>query len=514
MTRQDDLDRTVMQAARGLKYLVLDELHTYRGRQGADVAMLVRRVRERLNPGVLCIGTSATMASEGTLQARNEAVAEVASKLFGTRVKTENIVTETLQRQTPHAEKPVGAVLADAIESRSPSNADFKTLREHPVSGWIELTLGLAKEEGRWVRARPQTIVDAAKRLARDSGLDEGLCEGYLRGFLLAAYQCRDGNNKPLFAFRLHQFISGANTLYATLEPEGKRRFDLSGQQYLPGDRDKKFFGVHFCRQCGQEYYPVWYVSEHGESWVSPRDIDERKHDDEDKNYGFFMFDPGRQWDDADPEKYPENWLEVKKGEYRIKTNFKKYRPHRTYVEPGGRCSHDGAHGWFIPGSFRFCLRCGVSYAARGRDANRITGLSGEGRSSATTVLTISALRYMLERNTELEEDAKKLLGFTDNRQDASLQAGHFNDFIQILLLRGALLAAVQSAGQGYLTDSNIARQVFAKLGFDKTGEDYLENPTAKVPGRRRAEEPMRGVLGYRLYFDLRRGWRYNNPNL
>ncbi len=24
----------------------------------------------------------------------------------------------------------------------------------------------------------------------------------------------------------------------------------------------------------------------------------------------------------------------------------------------------------------------------------------------------------------------------------------------------------------------------------------------------------MRSVLGYRLYFDLRRGWRYNNPNL
>lgn len=40
MTRQDDLDRTIMDAAKGLDFLVLDELHTYRGRQGADVAML------------------------------------------------------------------------------------------------------------------------------------------------------------------------------------------------------------------------------------------------------------------------------------------------------------------------------------------------------------------------------------------------------------------------------------------------------------------------------------------
>ncbi|ALP53653.1 hypothetical protein Tel_11195 [Candidatus Tenderia electrophaga] len=473
MTRQDDLDRTVMQAAKGLKYLVLDELHTYRGRQGADVAMLVRRVRERLNSNVLCIGTSATMASEGTLQARNEAVSEVASKLFGTQVKAENIVTETLQRQTPHSGKPVGAVLADAIKSGFPSNTDFKALREHPVSGWIELSLGLAKEEGRWVRARPQTIKDAAKRLANDSGLDEQQCEEYLREFLLTAYQCRDSKNKPLFAFRLHQFISGANTLYATLEPENKRQFDLTGQQFAPGEnREKKYFGVHFCRQCGQEYYPVWHVSEHGETEISPRDIDERSHDDEDTNFGFFMFDSGQQWDDADPEKYPENWLEVKKGDYRVKGNFKKYCPQRTYAEPNGHCSHDGEHGWFIPGSFRFCLSCGVSYAARGRDANRVTGLSGEGRSSATTVLTISALRYMLERDTDLEEDAKKLLGFSDNRQDASLQAGHFNDFIQILLLRGALLAAVQNAREGYLTDSIIAQRVFEKLGFDKSGED------------------------------------------
>lgn len=38
---------------------MLDELHTYRGRQGADVAMLVRRVRDRLCPDhpPVCIGT-------------------------------------------------------------------------------------------------------------------------------------------------------------------------------------------------------------------------------------------------------------------------------------------------------------------------------------------------------------------------------------------------------------------------------------------------------------------------
>ena len=50
LTRQEALDRQVIKNCEGLEFLVLDELHTYRGRQGADVAMLVRRLRERLTP--------------------------------------------------------------------------------------------------------------------------------------------------------------------------------------------------------------------------------------------------------------------------------------------------------------------------------------------------------------------------------------------------------------------------------------------------------------------------------
>ena len=83
MTRQNELDRAVIANADGLDFLVLDELHTYRGRQGADVAMLVRRVRDRLCPekAPVCIGTSATMATEGDDAERAAVVAAVASPL-------------------------------------------------------------------------------------------------------------------------------------------------------------------------------------------------------------------------------------------------------------------------------------------------------------------------------------------------------------------------------------------------------------------------------------------------
>jgi ATP-dependent helicase YprA (DUF1998 family) len=85
-------------ASPDLKFLVLDELHTYRGRQGADVALLIRKLRQRCGKDLLCIGTSATMSTEGSRENRRQTVTGVASKLFGVAVKPENVIDETLER--------------------------------------------------------------------------------------------------------------------------------------------------------------------------------------------------------------------------------------------------------------------------------------------------------------------------------------------------------------------------------------------------------------------------------
>src|SRR2546425_6318389 len=92
-------------ASNSLQFLVLDELHTYRGRQGADVALLVRRVRDRLAARELqCVGTSATLAGVGTYEERQSGVATMASQVFGTRVKPEHVIGETLVRTTSSIE--------------------------------------------------------------------------------------------------------------------------------------------------------------------------------------------------------------------------------------------------------------------------------------------------------------------------------------------------------------------------------------------------------------------------
>ena len=194
MTRQDDKDKAVIRNAKGLRFLVLDELHTYRGRQGADVALLVRRVREALADRLQCIGTSATMATEGTEADRNALVAEVATRLFGANITPANVITETLQRVTPEelVVEHTRETLAAAVRAGLPENPTFAELAGHPLAVWTELTLGLTREEGKWRRARPMTLEVAGTQLAADARVPEEQARKILADFLLLAYRTTD----------------------------------------------------------------------------------------------------------------------------------------------------------------------------------------------------------------------------------------------------------------------------------------------------------------------------------
>lgn len=514
MTRFLPSDVAVREHATHLRFLVLDELHTYRGRQGADVAMLARRVRERVHADLLCVGTSATMASEGDAVDRSRTVASVATRLFGAPVKPANIVTETLEPVTDSSTPVDSASLASAIREGVPASASYDDLVQHPVATWVERRLGLQDQNGRLIRiSRPKTVDEAAVMLSSASELPLDICRRYLQAFMLKAYEAKNDRGVSLFAFRLHQFFSGAWNVYTTLERPGERFITLDGQQFQPGNRDKVLFNLAFCRDCGQEYFPIWAtMAEKDPLRFSPRELSDRSSDDNDEQFGYIMPDTDGAFDALDLQRhYPEEWLEFVSGAVRLKQNYRRYRPKPLHVTPNGAVGAGKLGAWFISGTFRFCLRCGVSYDAAVRsDLTKLSGLSSEGRSSATTMLTLSALRYLI--GSDLDSTAKKILGFTDNRQDASLQAGHFNDFVQILLLRGALLAATKAQEVLALTDDLLTQKVLDHLHLEPY--DYAANPDAKGIKAQNTQKTLRDVLGYRLYFDLQRGWRITNPNL
>ena len=537
LTRQDELDQRVVANCEDLDFLVLDELHTYRGRQGADVAMLVRRLRDRLAPGkdILCVGTSATMTSEGG-QGGREVVADIASKLFATTIHPTDVVIETLERRTDpmQSAETVKPRLAAAIRADTPYDATDAVLAAHALAIWAETTLGIEQEpnNGPWIRATPRSLSEAAKLLARDSGVDERDCQKALKTLLLIASRTEQqragrGSDKPFFGVRLHQFISGAGRAHATIEPYGVRKVVLDAQVFLPdGEGVKRLYALHFCHNCGQEHLPVWYCADGGSRRIEARPIEDLPLDDDggddDRRFGFFMPIPPDQiefnGDDAD---YPETWTErARNGDVRLVSAYRKLKHERVQVLPTGEiASSGGVEGWFQPKNFRFCPACGELTLSKGADIYRLAALSAEGRSSATTVLVASILKWMHAPNSGVGDELnRKVLGFTDNRQDAALQAGHFNDVVFVSLLRAAVYSALRQAGQDGLDDGRIGEAIQNALGFRKqthsTFEDWLASPNLEGPLLLDAERTLREVLAHRFWVDQQRGWRVTNPNL
>jgi hypothetical protein len=109
------------------------------------------------------------------------------------------------------------------------------------------------------------------------------------------------------------------------------------------------------------------------------RNIEERQHDDEQVKFGFLMPDGRGIWEPDNLERYPESWLEERAdGEWRIKSGQRKFVPQPVKVRPDGVVAPTkGLQAWFIPGSFRFCLACGVAHSSAGKDSLRLTSSVG-----------------------------------------------------------------------------------------------------------------------------------------
>ena len=517
------IDKRLVQSFKNLRYLVLDELHSYRGRQGADVSMLVRRLREAAgSPALQCVGTSATLSSEGSHDDRQARVAEVGSAIFGAPVEPSDVIGETLQRSTEErsvTDAGFVAQLTSRLTSSDPEPADSQDFIKDPLSCWIESTFGVKTEDGRLIRAIPRSIDGpngAAEELSSTTDIPPVDCEEAIRRQFLLGHDFKNARGLPLFAFRLHQFLSRGDTVYASPETPAERHLTLKRQRYVPeSNRTKALLPLAFCRECGQDYYVVRRVASNVDSADGtvfvPRELGD-KSDDSDGPAGFLCMSLREPWPEEAAEateRLPSDWLDDRR---RIKSARRDDRPTQFQVDALGAPSEGGTTAWWTPAPFRFCLACGVSYSGRlGHDFARLASLGTDGRSTATTIMSLAAVEH-LRGAVELPAEAKKLLSFTDNRQDASLQAGHFNDFVQVTLLRAALYRAADAAGPAGLSHENLAMRVFEELNLPL--EEYALEPELKGYALQDTDRALQGVLAYRTYQDLRRGWRLTQPNL
>lgn len=529
--------------ANNLQFLVFDELHTYRGRQGADVSILIRRLKSLCKHQIISIGTSATMASGDHILDEKQVVADVATEIFGEKFEKDQIIGETLETVTDLSYKlPSSLDLQEVMTKEVNKNASENEFRKHPFAIWLEREIALANSsEGKIKRAKPKSLKEIVSKLSQDSKIeDEEKCLGYLKSFFewSEALNIKNSSNRQSFLpFKIHQFISQTGNVYVTLDSRKRREITLEDGRYIKEGGEERFiFPVLFSRFSGVDFICV--KKNFSEGIFEPREPDSLpekitkvslkgdreegrsrkvlKESDFEQGYLILPENNEELWNEDMIESLPDTWWKDKKGVPTL-DNFYEFRiPRKVYFNSEGRFSNEpdaglNLTGWFVSAPMLYDPTCGVVYDPRTRENTKLMKVGNVGKSTATTITTFSILKAQYEQKVNVAD--QKVMSFTDNRQDASLQTGHFNDFLMIGRLRSSIYKAIKNNKDEMLTMDTISNAVFKELGLSEI--DYARNPSSnpKWPDEEN-EKALIDFLKVRILYDLRRGWRYNTPNL
>lgn len=204
-----------------LRFLVLDEIHAYRGIQSTEIAFLIRRLKERLRPKQLaCIGTSATIGDktkESGVKAR-----QFAANIFGEPFVEPNPIcgeTDNPQLHSPsHCPSPAQyCEAADALRDGKSSQEVLKFLGVFGKTN--DLAEALARDENlRRLRTeiltKPTLLTDAAEELFPKLEKEEA---SKTLQFMLELVAASGEENQNFLPTRLHYFVRAQAGLHVCL---------------------------------------------------------------------------------------------------------------------------------------------------------------------------------------------------------------------------------------------------------------------------------------------------------
>ena len=447
-------------SATTLRYLVVDELHTFDGAQATDLACLVRRLKARLRTPVghlCCVGTSATLGSPDTAAP----LIDYASRVFAEPFARDCVIGETLLSLhdltagrfiADHAIPPFESLATAGTSDRSPqaflaaefaawfdssSAPDLSTL-----TGQVELghrllghsffrnLLTLVERSRDKVLSEEALVHDLSPILGRGIGAQHTrrLLEGFLSLCVHARYlDRREATPVPLLRVHAHLWIRELSRLVASVTSSPTMAFsdDLTDDlpvQYLP---------VMHCRECGSM---GWGATQRANSEKLSPDLQEfYKAFFGQRPEVRFLF-PEREGGDVGPAQ----------REFGRRVCGRCLRVHSAEAT-ACPCGPD-SEGALLS----------VELHNRVRKANDLvqadcscpqcesrTGLTILGSRSAS--LTSVALSQLFTSGFNRE---KKALAFSDNVQDASHRAGFFSARTYRINLRTAIAQTIRSTSE------------------------------------------------------------------
>ncbi|MBI4245514.1 MAG: DEAD/DEAH box helicase [Planctomycetes bacterium] len=506
-----------------LKFLVFDEIHQYRGRSGADISMLIRRIRHKAGKltneknDIIHIGTSATLLPpEGSKSAPEEVVQSFASELFGIKKETISVITEEVEKIT--TSEWTQDTLKKIINTGQQPPSTENEFRSNPLVSWIEDNIGITKRNGVLERAKPKAIDKLSLGLHQLTGVERFKCENLLKNYMLkgSLVKLSESEDRSVFPIRIHQFVSQLHDVTADIDLPYKREISLNGSARTidPQKPNRPMFGVIFCRKCGLDIYRCFRTSK--DQLLPAPDFDELEIDDESteeeaeeekstNKQGYLVLDSDKSiWPD-DNNKIPEEFANKKGFElskYLTVTAVSYNEDEKKYELISGEKS---IRCLWISKLFKFCPSCQTVYEDRTSEYKKLAGLATEGRTMATTMIALLTLL-----NSSVDKKSRKILSFSDDRQDAAFQAGHFNDFVRTARIRAALLDTLIKKNN--IAATNIETELFNSLSLDE--EDFAVQPAGSGARSQKNCEVFKELLRYYAFEDLRRSWRIVMPNL
>ena len=270
---------------------MLDEVHSYRGILGSNIALLVRRLkvhlarakqnwkpdvsddeRPRRYPILVAVGTSATIKSvaeqglsrEEVLRLRDDAVQEFFSTLTGAEKETIRVLGEELQ-EVSIPDKAIYPPKAGRVDAKALNVADTEA-----VGAALCTLAGLSPQTpldeagrryrllwdlNRWLIRRPMSLSQLAgqvwSEVAERKGVSEEELKSELEAALVIGGALPDGTPGAL-RLRAHRFVRGGwkfhrclNPACGKLYPLGEERCSVCNHPTAP---------LYLCRSCGADY--------------------------------------------------------------------------------------------------------------------------------------------------------------------------------------------------------------------------------------------------------------------
>lgn len=433
LTRRDD--RKLFGAGM-LRHLVLDEVHTYQGALGTEIAGLIRRLRGHVDAaGLVCIGLSATVSAGGDHEADLRRTASFASRLFASPFEVEAIVEETaVEQPAPSAEVIGAAPDRQALWHALADGGDIDRLRAILGDPQASPVLDL-------LRARlttPTTIEELVEALAAvppRAGSDREAVHDEVAGWLLLGAGTHINEGPPVLEAKVHLFLRGLpNPVRCAAEAE-HLLLDGALTCTVAGCEARSTTPVGVCLGCGQDY-----------------DLES------DEPGGRAVRYVARRLITQEPLEEP--------------------KPRSSTWYPARRCtvcgkdSHGGTClGCAAPTRAVFvavpepgrpltrCLVCGYS-RPNGGAVQEFTA-----RTAAAVTATAFSLHMGLAAQSD-EEKLRRLLVFADSRQDTAFQAGYLRDRSRAVQIRRMIVdsfAARRRDGRPDASFNGLVEDVFRR---------------------------------------------------